>query len=101
MCAASCNRSILLRGGGPPCRLAAGPRQVEAAEQHCQLGSVEPHSVGVGGDLRQAEAPLGEALVVDDEAAVVPEQDLDAIAAPSDEDEQMAGVGIELEGAAD
>ena len=69
----------------------AHARDVDAVEQHRELGGIEAR-----GDLRrvdrgQPEAALLETLVVDDEAAVVPGEDLRAVSAARDEDEEVAG----------
>lgn len=77
----------------------AGPfhrDDVDPVEEHGQLGGVDGDGGRVGGHARQAESPALEALVVQDEAAPIPEQDLAAVGAAAEEDEEMAAVEIEL-----
>jgi len=86
LCCALCDALAAARlpGGG-----AAGRGQIEASEQHRQLGPVEHDAVGPRFDIGHAESALGQTLIVDDEAASVPEEDLHAIDPPADEYEEV------------
>ena len=68
--------------------------EVDAIEQHSERGRVDLGLLCTHGDARKAEASLLEALVVEDEAAAVPGEDLDAVAATAAEDEEMAAVQV-------
>ena len=52
---------------------------------------------GTGGNARHAEATAGEPFVIEHEAAAIPEEHLHAVAAATDEDEEMSREGIESE----
>src|SRR5580692_803250 len=78
------------RGGRAPVLGSPDVVDVDAVEQHAQLRGVQGDAAGALADARQTEAAALEALVVDDEAASVPEQDLDPVAAAAHEDEQMS-----------
>src|SRR5580704_208320 len=78
-------------GGWGPMLGATNVLDVDAIEEHAELSRVEGDPSGSLADARKAEAAPLEALVVDDEAASIPEEDLDPVAAASDEDEEMAG----------
>ena len=70
--------------------------EVDAVEQHAQLRRVELRAERVGLEVRQPEAALLEALVIEDEAAAVPAEDLHLVAALADEDEEVAGEDVFL-----
>lgn len=70
---------------------------VETTEQHRQLRPVEHHAIGAGRHARHPEAAARKALVIEDEAAAIPEEHLHAIAATTDEDEEVAAERIERE----
>ena len=74
-------------------------REVDAIEQHRQLGGVELRSQRIVLEDGQPESALLEPLVRDDEAAAVPGEDLHPVASPGDEDKQVAGVDVYLPGA--
>ena len=74
------------------------PRDVDAIEQHRQLGAVELRSDGVVIEGWHAKATCLEAFVEDDETAVVPGQNLHAVTAARDEDEEVACVDVLLPG---
>ena len=81
------------RVAGPP----SGRVQVDAGQERGELGGGHLDAAGRG--VGEAEGPAFEPLGPDGQAIAVPVQDLDAIAALVDEDEEVAGEGIELEGA--
>src|SRR5579859_6791273 len=76
--------------GRAPVLGTANVLDVDAVEQHAQLRGVQGDPAGALANARQSEAAALQALVVDDEAAAVPEEDLDPVAAAPDEDEEMA-----------
>lgn len=76
-------------------------RDVETAEQHREFRPVEHDVVGACRYARHAEAPACESLVVEDEAAAIPEEHLDAIAPTADEDEEVPAERIEREQVSD
>lgn len=75
--------------------------EVDAVQQHGELSGVELSAQGALVELGQAEAALLEALVEDDEAAVVPGEDLHPVPPPGDEDEEVAREDVLLPAAAD
>ncbi len=76
-------------------------REVDAIEEHGELGGVELSGDRVFGQQWAAEAAGLEALVEDDEAAVVPGEDLHAVTAAGDEDEVVAREDVLAPGALD
>jgi len=74
---------------------------VDSVEQHRECGSVDLEPERAFGDLRESKSPLGKPLVIDDESVPVPEEDFHAIASPTEEDEEMTFIGIELPGVSD
>ena len=70
-----------------------GRVQVDAGQQRGEFGGGHLDALGPGG--REAEGPAFEPLGPDGQAVAVPIQDLDAIAALVDEDEEMTREGIE------
>jgi hypothetical protein len=73
---------------------ASDPREVDAVEQHRDLCRVDLHAGLAAVRLRTAEKSGLEAVVEDDEAIVVPSEDLHAVATAREEDEVAAGVNI-------
>lgn len=59
--------------------------EVEATEQHRELRAVEDDPIGSRGDGGHFESPLREPLVIENEAAAIPEQDLHTISPSTDE----------------
>ena len=51
---------------------------VDATEQHRELRRIELNLFSAWRDLRQAEAPVGQPFVIEDEAAAIPAQDFHA-----------------------
>lgn len=82
-----------------PLPRAAHAREVDAVEQHRELSRVELHADVTLGGGGPTEATGLEALVEDDEAAVVPGEDFHAVATAREEDEVAAGVDILAPGA--
>ena len=74
--------------------------EVDAVEQHRELGGVELDAQRVVLKRREPKAALLEALVGEDEAATVPREDLHPVLAPGDEDEEVAAVDVLLPRAA-
>jgi len=64
------------------------------------LSSIKDDTVRASRQSGQLETPASETLVVDDEAAAVPKQDLHPIPTLADEDKEVAGEGVERECAA-
>src|SRR5438034_8460302 len=88
--------------GGPVIALRpprVGP--IEAVEQHGQLRRTQGHAGLARAGGWPAEGPLLEALVDDDEAVLVPVQQLDAVAALVAKHEDVSGQGIGLQVLAD
>jgi len=75
--------------------------EVDAVEEHGELGGVELSAQGALVELGQAEAALLEPLIEDDEAAAVPGEHLHPVPPPGDEDEEVAGEDVLLPAAAD
>ena len=67
------------------------PTHVDAIEQHSQLRGVHLDRATVVGDPRRSETALLETLVIENETATVPKQDLAAVASTPQKYEQMAG----------
>jgi hypothetical protein len=88
--------SIPLDEFGRPLLGPADPRHVDAVEQHRQLRGVELRAQRLFMESRKPETSLLQTLVVEDEAAVVPGEDLQAVTAPGNEGEEMAGVDVFL-----
>lgn len=76
-------------------------RQIDSIEEHRQLGRIELRPERAFVDFRDSEAPPLKALVVHDEAAIVPAEDLRPVALLRDEDEEVASVEVLLEAVAD
>ena len=70
--------------------------QVYAAQEHQKRRRVERHTGGIRRDARENESSDLEALVYENEAASIPVEDLDPVAAPADERKQMAIVRVEF-----
>jgi hypothetical protein len=81
---------------GDPLLGAADAGDVDAVEEHRELAALESSAESVLTEVRETEAALLEALVIEDEAAVVPGEHLGPVAAPADEDEEVAGVEVFL-----
>ena len=75
--------------------------EVDAVEEHGELGRVELRAEGILVELGQAEASLLQTLVEDDEAAVVPGEDLHPVPPARDENEEVAGEDVLLPAAPD
>jgi hypothetical protein len=71
-------------------------REVDAIEQHAELGRIQSGAQRVRLEERDPEAALLEAFVIEDEATAVPGEDLHLVAALADEDEEVAGEDIFL-----
>src|SRR5579863_9570405 len=69
---------------------------VDSVEQHRQLSGVERDGGRFVGHARQAKSPALETLVIEDEATPIPEEDLAAVGAAAQKNEEMATVEIEL-----
>src|ERR1700722_8626720 len=76
-------------GGRAPVLGAPDVVDIDAVEQHAELRGIESDAGGALANGREAEAASLQALVVDDEPASVPEQDLDPVTAAPHEDEQV------------
>src|SRR5436305_11154792 len=70
---------------------ATGLGPVDAVQEHGQLRGAQGHARLARAHGRPAEGPLFQSLVDDDEAVLVPVQQLDAVAALVAEDEDVAG----------
>jgi hypothetical protein len=81
---------------GDPLLRASDARDVDAVEEHRELAALESSAESVLTEVREAEAALLEALVIEDEASVVPGKHLGPVAASADEDEEVAGVEVLL-----
>ena len=68
---------------------------LESTEEHRELRSVEEDAIRPRTNARHSEATLREPLVIEDEAATVPEKHLDAVHASPHEDEEVTRVRIE------
>jgi len=68
--------------------------QLDAIEQHGELGGIEAGAEGSLVERREAKAAPLETLVEDDEAAAVPGQHLHPVPAAGDENEEVAGVDV-------
>src|SRR5580693_2619545 len=68
---------------------------VDAVQQHRQRRRVHLYVRGTRGDLRHAESPLRQSLIVEDEAIAVPDEDLHAIKTTSQEDKEMSAERVE------
>jgi hypothetical protein len=92
-----CWRNFLriLRGstGSAVADTPSGRIQVDAGQEGGQFRGGHLDAIGRGG--RDAEGPAFESFGPDGQSVAVPIQDLDAIAALVDEDEEMTGEGIE------
>ena len=75
-------------------------RHVDSVEQHREVGRVDAHGAQSVGLRPNGESALLEALVVDDEASPVPDEDLAAVATFVEEDEDMPAERVENEHAA-
>ena len=81
---------------GQPLHRAPHSRDVDTVEQHRELSGLDAHLLGAVFDGRHAKASGLEPFVEDDEAAVVPGENLHAVAPARDEDEERAAVDIFL-----
>jgi hypothetical protein len=81
---------------GRPLHRAPHPRNVDTVEQHRELGRLDAQLLGAVFDDRHAKASSLEAFVEDDEAAIIPGQDLHAVAPARNENEERAAVDIFL-----
>jgi hypothetical protein len=81
---------------GDPLLGAADAGDVDAVEEHRELAALESSAESVLTEVRETEAALLEALVIEDEATIVPGEHLGSVAAPADEDEEVAGVEVLL-----
>ena len=71
--------------------------KVDPIEEHRQRGSVEPDLRRALSDTREAKTAALQSLVIDDEAATIPEEDLYPVHAPAEESEQVPRVRIVTE----
>jgi hypothetical protein len=67
---------------------------IDAVEEHRELRAVELYAERIFRDRRDAEAALLEAFVVEDEAAVVPSQNLHSVTAPAHKGKQVSRVDV-------
>lgn len=67
---------------------------IDTVEQHRELRRLELDLDLTGANLRQPEPTALEALVVEDEAASIPRQNLDAITATRGEDVEVHAVDV-------
>src|ERR1700722_15018652 len=91
----------ILKGSNGP-RVAVSPSggvQVDAGQERGEIGG--GHLDAAGGGMRDAVGAALEPLGPDGQTITIPVQDLDAIPSLVDEDEEVAGEGIELEGTRD
>jgi hypothetical protein len=70
------------------------PLHVDAVEQHGQLGGVHLDRAAIAREARRSKSTELEPLVIEDEAATIPKQNLAAIAAAPQKNEQMPGEEI-------
>ena len=96
-----CWRNFLriLRGstGSAVADAPSGRVQVDAGQEGGEFGGGHLDAIGRGG--REAESPAFESFGPDGQSVAVPIQDLDAIAAFVNEDEEMPGEGIKRQAA--
>jgi hypothetical protein len=78
-------------GRRKPLFRSADTGDVDAVEQHRELGGIEARGNLRVADRRKAKTALLKALVVDDEAAVIPCENFRAVSSARDEDEKVAG----------
>jgi hypothetical protein len=71
-------------------------RNIDAVEQHGELGGVEVNGVAV--ERRQREAAALKTLVVEDEPAAVEGEDLGSVVPFAEEHEEVTGVDVETAG---
>lgn len=88
--------SIPLRARWLPLLWTTDAARVDPREQHRELRRVERHTDRIRRNVGQPKAAALEPLVVEDEPAVIPAQYLHAVAATSDEDEEVPGEDILL-----
>ena len=69
-------------------------REIDAVEEHRELRGVELRAERVVLEYGESEAALLQPLVVKDEAAVVPGEDLHPVSATRDEGEQVPGEDV-------
>lgn len=69
----------------------ANPTDVDSVEQHRELGRVHLDRTTVTGDARRAKAALFQPLVIENQPATIPEQDLAAVPATPKKHEQVSG----------
>ncbi len=68
---------------------AANPTHIDAIEQHSQLRSVHLHRTAIVGDPRSLKSATLEPLVIENEPASIPKEDLAAVATTPQKHEQM------------
>lgn len=76
-------------------------REVDAVEEHGELGGIQLSAQSAIVDERSPEAALLEPLVIEDESTRVPGEDLRPVRLLREEDEEAAGVKVLLPFVAD
>ena len=71
------------RLGPPITRLTLDALQIDAVEQHGQVGGADLDAVAAGWSGRKTEAAFFEAFVPDRQTVAIPLEDLDAVTAAS------------------
>ena len=69
----------------------ANPTHIDAIEQHCQLRGVHLDRPTIMSEPRSAKSAALEPLVIENEAATIPKQDLAAVTPTPQKHEQMPG----------
>jgi len=69
---------------------------VDSIQQHGQLRGIELNSQRVLGNRRHSKPALLEALVIENEAAPIPGENLHPVAASTDESEEVSRVDVLL-----
>lgn len=67
------------------------PPNIDAVEQHRELGRVHLDRSTILGEARRSESPALQPLVIENEPASIPKQNLAAIATAPQEHEQVSG----------
>lgn len=70
---------------------ASNSSHVDAVEKHCELGGVHFDRSTITDDAWCLKSPLLQALVIEDQSAPIPKQDLATISSTSQEHKQMPG----------
>lgn len=70
------------------------PLDVDAVEQHRQLGGVHLERTAIAREARRAKSTDLEPLVIEDQPAAIPKENLAAVAAAPQKNEQMPGEKI-------